>query len=81
MTINITNEEADRLTRTLARLEGVGLTEAIVIAMNEALARRRAKETPSETAKRLRKEFGIRLDDRARKPLPRSIYDAFSGDE
>ncbi|TIW03645.1 MAG: hypothetical protein E5V74_08585, partial [Mesorhizobium sp.] len=41
MTININNKEADSLTRTLARIEGVGITEAIVIAMREALERRR----------------------------------------
>ena len=81
MTINITNKEADKLTRTLARMEGVGITEAIVIAMNEALARRRRQETPQETAARLRAELGIHLDKRARIPLPRAVYDDFSGEE
>ncbi len=81
MAINITNQEADKLTRTLARIEGVGLTEAVVIAMNEALARRRNQETPLETAARLRAELGIQLSKRARIPLPRAIYDEFSGEE
>ncbi len=79
MTINITNKEADKLTRTFAQMEGVGLTEAIVIAMSEALARRRNSESPLETAARLRNEFGIRLTGQARKPLPRSVYDELSG--
>ncbi|PBC01225.1 type II toxin-antitoxin system VapB family antitoxin [Mesorhizobium sp. WSM3860] len=81
MTININNKEADRLTRAFARVEGVGLTEAIVIAMREALERRRHRETPLETAARLRTEFGIKLSEQARKPLPRSVYDELSGDD
>lgn len=80
MTINVTNKEADTLTRKLAEMEGVGVTEAIVIAMREALERRRNKETPVETAARLRAEFGIQLSERARKPLPRSVYDELSGE-
>jgi len=81
MTINITNDEADRLTRTFARIEGVGLTEAIVIAMREALARRRSRETPLQTATRLRAELGIELTEQARKPLDRSAYDRLSGED
>ena len=81
MTININNKEADSLTRTLARIEGVGITEAIVIAMREALERRRNRETPLQTAARLRAEFGIELSEQARKPLPRSVYDELSGED
>lgn len=81
MTININNKEADSLTRTLARIEGVGITEAIVIAMREALERRRNRETPLETAARLRAEFGIELGEQARRPLPRSVYDELSGED
>jgi antitoxin VapB len=80
MTINVTNKEADTLTRKLAQMEGVGVTEAIVIAMREALERRRNRETPIETAARLRAEFGVELSDRARRPLPRSVYDELSGE-
>jgi len=81
MTINITNKDADKLTRTLAQMEGVGLTEAVVIAVTEALARRRNSESPVETAARLRAEFGIHLTEEARRPLPRSVYDELSGDK
>ena len=81
MTINITNPEADRLTRRLATREGVGVTEAVVIAMKDALARRRDHESPMETAERLRKQFGIVLTEEMRKPLPRSIYDELSGEK
>lgn len=80
MTINITNAEADRLTRRLAKREGVSLTEAIIMAMREALDRRINSETPMERVQRLHKEFGIVLTEQARKPLPRSVFDEMSGD-
>ncbi|TIO07723.1 MAG: hypothetical protein E5X88_16835 [Mesorhizobium sp.] len=80
MTININNKEADSLTRTFAKLEGVGITEAIVIAMREALERRRNRETPLETAARLRAEIGIKLNEQARRPLPRAVFDEMSGE-
>ena len=81
MTINITNKEADALTRRLADWEGVGVTEAVVIAMREALERRRKTETPLETAARIRASLGIKLTDEMRKPLPRSVWDEISGEE
>ena len=80
MTINISNEEADALTRRFAKMEGVGITDAILIAMREAIARRRRRETPLQTAARLRAEFGVELTDQARRPLPRSVYDEMSGE-
>jgi len=81
MTINITNPEADRLARQLARMEGVSLTEAVAMAVREAIEKRRRQETPLETAARLRAELGIALPERARKPLPRSAYDEMSGED
>ena len=80
MTINITNPEADRLTRQLADMEGVGVTDAVLIAMKEALARRRSKETVLATAERIRSELGIVLTDELRKPLPREVWDEIAGD-
>ena len=67
--INVNNAEADVLTRKFAQLEGVGITDAIVIAMKEAIARRRQAETPLETAARLRAQHGIDLTPAARKAL------------
>lgn len=80
MAINIANKEADSLTRQLAKIEGVTLTDAVVTALREAIARRRRLETPQQTAARLRAEFDIRLTDRARQPLPRAVYDQMSGE-
>ncbi|MCJ2137769.1 type II toxin-antitoxin system VapB family antitoxin [Methylobacterium sp. J-026] len=76
MPINVNNSEADALTRRFAAMAGVGITEAIVIAMREAIARRHQSETPQATAARLREKHGITLDKAARTPLPREVYDA-----
>ena len=75
MALNVNNQEADALTRRFARIAGVGITEAIVIAMKEAIARRREVETPQETAARLRKKYGIALPPAAQQPLPREAFD------
>ena len=76
MPINVNNPEADALTRKFADLAGVGITEAIVIAMKEAIARRRATETPRETAARLRAKYGVTLRESARRPLAKAAFDA-----
>ncbi|MEL6061160.1 MULTISPECIES: type II toxin-antitoxin system VapB family antitoxin [unclassified Methylobacterium] len=79
MPINVNNPEADALTRRFAAMAGVGITEAIVIAMREAIERRHRAETPRETAARLRAQHGITLGETAREPLPREVYDAMWG--
>lgn len=70
MAINITNEEADKLIRKFAKLTGRNLTDAIILAVNEAIDSRVNTETPMETAERLRKKHGIRLTAQAREPFP-----------
>jgi antitoxin VapB len=62
-------------------MAGVGITDAIVIAMKEAIARRRSAETPRETAAKLREKHGISLGAKVRKPLPRQTFDEMWGDE
>ncbi|MCM2502974.1 type II toxin-antitoxin system VapB family antitoxin [Aureimonas altamirensis] len=76
MPLHITNETAERLTRKLAGIENVSLSRAISLAMSEALERREVRETPLETAERIRARHGIRLDEKARQPLPREAFDA-----
>jgi antitoxin VapB len=73
--INVNNPEADALTRKFAQMAGVSITDAIVIAMKEAIERRRSAETPLQTAARLRQKHGVALSTTARKPLPRDAYD------
>ncbi len=75
MAINVNNREADALTRRFAHMAGVGITDAIVIAMKEAIERRRGEETPRETAARLRAKHGIATDKATRKPLSRKVLD------
>jgi antitoxin VapB len=75
MPINITNETADELTRKFARLAKVSLTDAIVIAMREAIERRQNAETPMETAAKLRAKHSINITDEVRKPLPKAVFD------
>ena len=79
--INVNNPEADALTRKFAGMAGVGITDAIVLAMKEAIARRRGSETPLETAARLRAKYGIVLTDKMREPLPKRVFDAMWGDD
>lgn len=76
MALNVNNLEADALTRRFAEMVGVGITDAIVIAMKEAIARRRDAETPLETAARLRRKYGVSLRPAAQQPLPREAFDA-----
>ncbi len=75
MPINVNNPEADALTRKFASIAGVGITDAIVIAMKEAIERRLNAETPQQTAARLREKHGITISDKAREPLPREVFD------
>ncbi len=75
MPINVTNETADELTRKFARLANVSLTDAIVIAMREAIERRQNAETPIETAARLRAKHNINITNETRKPLPKAVFD------
>jgi len=75
MAINVNNPEADALTRKFAQMAGVGITDAIVIAMREAIERRRGGETPRETAARLRAKHGVSLGEAAKAPLPKTAFD------
>jgi len=76
MAINVNNTEADALTRRFASVAGVSITDAIVIAMREAIERRNGLEMPAETAARLRRKHGIALKPSARKPLDREVFDS-----
>ena len=75
MPLNINNPEADALTRRFAAMTGATITEAIVVAMKEAIARRRAEESPEETAARLRAKYGLSAGPTGRKKLPKEVFD------
>jgi antitoxin VapB len=80
MPININNSEADLLTREFAKIAGVGITDAVVIAMKEAIERRRHGETALDAAKRLRTKHGLISQKITRRPLPRKAYDEIWAD-
>ena len=61
-------------------MTGVGITEAIVIAMREAIERRRGDETPRQTAARLRAKHGVTLGEGAKASLPKDAFDAMWGE-
>jgi antitoxin VapB len=80
MAINVNNPEADALTRQFAQMTGVGITDAIVIAMKEAIERRSRAETPRQTADRLRAKHQVVLSEHAQTPLSRQTFDAMWDD-
>ena len=80
MPIKVNNPEADALTREFAQMTGVGITEAIVIAMREAIERRNRAETPLQTAARLRERHGVAMSEDVRKPLLRGAFDEMWGE-
>jgi antitoxin VapB len=73
MTLSIRNAEADTLARRLAQLDKTNITDAVVVALKEAIQRRVRQERPSETARRLmaRRGLAFRPD---RKPVPDSAW-------
>lgn len=48
MALSIKTEEADRLARTLTRLTGETMTEAVTVALRERLAREQERRTKDE---------------------------------
>lgn len=75
MAINVTNEQADELTRKFASIAKVSISDAIIIAMREAIERRLNMETPAQTAAKLREKYRVELSEGARKPLSKKAYD------
>jgi antitoxin VapB len=53
MGLNIRNPEADQLARRLAALEGSAITDAVILALREAIERRLHDEDPRDTARRI----------------------------
>jgi antitoxin VapB len=82
MALSIKTDEADRLARTLARLTGESMTEAVTAALRERLARERARRTAADDlparlnslSKRLRGAYD-------RRPVGKAEWDAASGDD
>jgi antitoxin VapB len=82
MALSIKTDEADRLARTLARLTGETMTEAVTAALRERLARERARREAAASlparlaslSQRLRAAYDTR-------PLSKAEWDEASGDD
>lgn len=75
MAINVTNQTADQLTRKFAKIANVSISDAIVIAMREAIERRLNVEPLAQTAAWLREKFHVEGKEAAKKPLPKEAFD------
>jgi antitoxin VapB len=73
MTLNIRNPEADLLARRLAKLEDATVTDAVILALREAIAARVAREDPSDTAQRILERHGLSFP-KNRRPVPAEAY-------
>ncbi|MER8944476.1 type II toxin-antitoxin system VapB family antitoxin [Mesorhizobium sp. M0185] len=73
MTLNIRNDEADKLARELARLDRTNITEAVISALRETIRNRMQKERPRETAKKILAKHGLSFQP-DRKPVPQEAY-------
>ena len=73
LTLSIRNAEADALARKLAQLDKSSITDAVVIALKEAIQRRVREEPPSVTARRLLARRGLSFKP-GRKPIPSGAW-------
>lgn len=73
MTLSIRNPQADALARRLAEIDGMSITDAVVVALKEAINARIRQETPSQTAQRIlaKHSLAFRAD---RQPVPPDAY-------
>jgi antitoxin VapB len=82
MPLSIKTAEADQLARSLARLTGETMTQAVTTALRERLERERVRRSPdvdyveriTALAERLRVDYDTR-------PVTRAEWDAACGDE
>jgi antitoxin VapB len=73
MTLSIRNPQADALAKRLAKLEDTTITEAVIVALREAIMARTRRESPTETARRLLARRGLSFPAN-RQPVPPDAY-------
>jgi antitoxin VapB len=73
MVLNIRNPKADVLARRIAEIDRISITDAVVGALEEALAARLRKEAPQETARRILAKRGLAFPSN-RRPIPPEAY-------
>ncbi len=79
MTLSIRNREADLLARQLAAMEQTSITDAVVIALKDAVRARTRREGPIASAQRILREEGLAFVH-DRKPVPDSVYHEYDHD-
>lgn len=78
MTLSIRNPEADRLARQLAAIERTTISDAVVIALKDALKARR-QENAIQSGQRILREEGLTFVH-GRQPVPPGVYHEFDHD-
>jgi hypothetical protein len=74
MAFHIRNSETERLTRELAKMAKVGLTEAVHFAVRNEIARRNTGKTFQERTAAIVEEVSSRVKDPT--PLDKTFYDS-----
>jgi antitoxin VapB len=73
MTLSIRNPEADLLAKRLAKLDDTTITEAVIVALREAIAARTKREAARETARKILARRGLAFVE-GRRPVPPAAY-------
>jgi hypothetical protein len=73
MTLSIRNPEAEALAKQLAKLEDSSITNAVIAALKEAVAARIARESPTETARKILARRGLAFPEN-RQPVSPEVY-------
>jgi len=81
MALSINATEADELARSLARVTGETLTDAVTVALCERLTRARARRDNSDLSTRLTVLSARLRAAYGTSPVTRAEWDAASGDE
>jgi antitoxin VapB len=74
MTLILRHPDVSALARRLAEIDRTSIDEAVVTALREAIKGRTARETPTETARRVLAGHGIALTENMREPVPPDAY-------
>ena len=73
MTLSIRSSEADSLARRLAQLDQTTITQAVVMALKEAVHKRAQQESPGQSAQRILARRGLAFKP-GRKPVPDEVW-------
>lgn len=79
MTLSIRNREADQLARQLAEMEQTTITDAVVIALKDAVRARTKRVDPIGSAQMILAKHGLSFPP-GRQPVPDSVYHEYDHD-